>query len=228
MYRPRSFQRPGAALRSVLGGIAASALAAITVSTLVTTPAGAAIVPRITLEEMAAGAEVIVQGRVDRAEPAWSDDGRIIVTRVEVAVERAIKGGPRARVAFEVPGGRIGDQILVASGAPVFRQGDRVVLFLVPIDAPARVGASGVAGAPGRLAIAGWNQGAIQVHRDAATGRDIVRPQVAGTVALDREGKPVKETGAAAGPWPLDRFLDEVVKLLGDRPAGQGPGRTAP
>ena len=163
--------------------------------------AGAAIVPRITLEEMTTGAEVIVQGRIDRAEPAWSDDGRIIVTRVGVAVERAIKGGPRTRVVFEVPGGRIGDQILVASGAPVFRPGDRVVLFLAQVDAP------------GRLAIAGWNQGALQVRRDAATGRDLVRPQVA---------------GAPAGPWPLDRFIEEVVKLLEERPAGQVPGRPTP
>jgi len=201
-------------------------------SILATTLAGTAVVPRVTLEEMTGAAEVIVLGRVDRAEPAWSDDGRIIVTRVEVAVERAIHGGPRARVGFEVPGGRIGDQILIASGAPVFRPGDRVVLFLGPGGdaAPAAPGAGVAPGsaAPGRLAIVGWNQGAIRVEREAASGRDIVRPQVAGAVRLDRGGKPVQETGAGVGPWTLDRFLDEVVKILEPRATRPGQGEPAP
>lgn len=206
----------------------ASAFAAAAV--LAATLAGAAVVPRVTLEEMTGAAEVIVLGRVDRAEPVWSDDGRIIVTRVEVAVERAIRGGPRARVGFEVPGGRIGDQILIASGAPVFRPGDRVVLFLGPGGdaAPAAPGAGAAPGsaAPGRLAIVGWNQGAIRVERDAAAGRDIVRPQVAGTVRLDRGGKPVQEPGAGVGPWTLDRFLDEVVQIL--EAGATRPGRGEP
>ena len=198
---------PAARAVSALVAVAASAVTGVT----------AAVVPRITLEEMTGAAEVIVLGRVERAEAAWSDDGRIIVTQVEVAVERAIHGGPRARVGFEVPGGRIGEQILVASGAPVFRAGDRVVLFLGPQEG------GGGSAAPGRLAIIGWNQGAIRVERDRATGRDLVRPQVADTVRLDRDGKPVREAGAGVGPWALDRFLDEVVKTL-ERRAGPGQG----
>ena len=212
--------RPVAALRTILAAIAAPILA--------TTLAGAAVVPRVTLEEMTGAAEVIVLGRVDRAAAAWSDDGRIIVTRVEVAVERAIRGGPRARVGFEVPGGRIGDQILIASGAPVFRPGDRVVLFLGPEGGIAGTAAPGAGAASGRLAIVGWNQGAIRVERDAAAGRDIVRPQVAGTVRLDRGGKPVQESGAGVGPWTLDRFLDEVVKILEQRATDPGRGERAP
>jgi hypothetical protein len=177
-------------------------------------PARAAVVPWLSLEEMTARAEIIVLGKVEEATGAWSEDGRIIVTRVTASVERSLKGGPRVRVAFEVPGGSVDGQRMVASGAPVFRVGERVVVFLGP--------AGDRAAAPGsrRLAVVGWNLGKMDVRRDARTGRDLVQPGAGGTTYLDRDGKPVSGQ-TAAGPVELGRYLREIEDLAErDRKAG--------
>jgi hypothetical protein len=191
-------------------------------------PARAAVVHWLGLEEMTARAEVIVLGKVEEAAGAWSEDGRIIVTRVTASVERAIKGGPRARVTFEVPGGSVGDQIMVASGAPVFRVGERVIVFLEPAGAGAAASGSAAGNAAGnapgsapgavagpesgRLAVVGWNLGKLDVRRDRQTGRDLVHPRAGGVSYLDREGRPVGGQ-AATGPVELGQFLREIEGL---------------
>ena len=175
--------------------------------------AGAAVLPWMGLDEITGRAEVIVLGTVESAESAWSEDGRIIVTRATVSVERALKGGPRARVIVEAPGGRVGDQTLIASGAPVFRAGDRVVLFLEPAG-PADPGA-----AP-RHAVVGWNLGRMIVRREPRTGRDLVEDRTAGSLYLDRQGRPVGPERSGKGPAELKQFLGEVERLV-----AAGPGR---
>jgi len=87
--------------------------------------ASATVLPWMSLEEITARSDVIVLGKVEAADSGWSDDGRIIVTRATVSVERALKGGPRVQVIVETAGGRIGDVAMIASGAPVFRAGRR-------------------------------------------------------------------------------------------------------
>ncbi|MGH9798467.1 MAG: hypothetical protein ACRD5D_09975, partial [Candidatus Polarisedimenticolia bacterium] len=138
--------------------------------------ARAAMVPAMDLEEMAGRAEVIVLGTVEEAKPAWVEGGRLIVTRVAVGVEQSLKGGPRSRVEFTVIGGRVGETTLVASGAPVFRPGERVVLFLDRSPAPGEP-AEAVRARP--LGVTGWNLGTMPVRRDPATGRSLVHPRVA-------------------------------------------------
>src|SRR5258706_6787455 len=140
------------------------------VALLATTVASAAVPPWMSLEEITGQAEVIVLGTVVSAESAWSADGRIIVTRTTVSVERPLLGGPRARVIVETPGGRVGDQTMVASGAPVFRSGERVVLFLEPAgeQRPGPAGGSGAHGSPGGGgpdAGGGWEPGGVGGRR---------------------------------------------------------------
>jgi len=154
-------------------------VAAALVVLAVPTAAVAAVLPWMSLEEITGQAEVIVLGTVESAESSWSPDGRIIVTRTTVSVERPLLGGPRARVIVETPGGRVGDQTMIASGAPVFQRGERVVLFLEPAGEQ-RPGAGALGGArtpPGGAAlhaVVGWNLGRVSVRRDPLTGRDRV------------------------------------------------------
>ena len=158
---------------------------------------------------------MIVLGTVESVESGWSDDGRIIVTRTTVTVERSLKGGPRARVVVETPGGRVGDLAMVASGAPVFHAGERLLLFLEPAGA-----ATGGAAAEGgrRHGVVGWNQGRMNVRRDPRTGRDVVEDRTAGTLYLDRQGKPVGPGRSGRGPAELQDLLREVERLVAETP----------
>jgi hypothetical protein len=191
-------------------------LATLAASALGGTRLLATVVPWMSLDEMAGAAEVIAAGRVESVEPGPSDDGRLIVTRTTLAVERTLKGRPGRRLVVETPGGTLGDRTLIASGAPVFIHGDRVVLFLQP--AGRREGA----GAP-RFAIVGWNQGRFAVRRDPRTGRDLVDDRSGGALYLDGNGRPVDTGRLGAGPVPLDRFLEEVEGRVKREAEGKAP-----
>ena len=176
-------------------------------------PARATVLPWMSLEEMALRADVIALGTVEAVEGAMSDDGRIIVTRVTLQVEKTLKGGPRARVTLEVPGGRIGDRILIASGAPTFAKGDRAVLFLE--------------GAPGggRLSVVGWNLGRFEVRRDPQSGRDLVNDRTGGALYLDKDGRPVDPGRRGVGRVELGDFLRQVEAILDKTAHGKGVSR---
>jgi hypothetical protein len=200
-------------------------VAAALVVLAVPTAAAAAVLPWMSLEEMTGQAEVIVLGTVESAESSWSPDGRIIVTRTTVSVERPLLGGPRAQVIVETPGGRVGDQTMIASGAPVFQRGERVVLFLEPAgeQRPGPGVPGGARTPPGGAAwhaVVGWNLGRMSVRRDPLTGRDRVEDRTAGSLYLDRQGKPVGPERSGKGPAELSQFLQELERLIARRPAG--------
>jgi hypothetical protein len=168
----------------------------------VPTSVKAAVLPWMDLAQMTSEAEIIALGRVESAASAWSEDGRTIVTRATVAIEKTLKGGPRSTVVIETPGGKVGDQIMVASSAPVFSAGERVVVFLSRT------------GQPGRLGVVGWNLGKMEVRRDARTGRDLVRGGGGGAVYLDPWGKRIHPERMGAGPVELGQFLKQVEDLV--------------
>jgi hypothetical protein len=170
--------------------------------------ARAAVVPFMSLEDLTREATVVALGTVERTRAHWSDDHRVILTTVTLTVERALKGGPRASVAFEVPGGRVDGRTLVASGAPFFEAGQRVVLFLEPAG-------DGSLPAPRPLAVVGWNQGTMPVRRDPGSGRDLVQLRAGSALYLDRAGRPVAPEAAGAGPVELQEFLRRVASLVG-------------
>jgi hypothetical protein len=179
-------------------------------------PIRAAVVPWMSLEEMTRQAEVIGLGTVQATASGWSDDGRIIITRVTLRVERVLKGGPRATLVLETPGGRIGDLGMIASGAPVFMKGERVVVFLqTPGD--------GTRDRSGHLAVVGWSQGRLDVVRDPRTGRDLVVDRPGGSTYVDGSGRPVDPGQRGGGPVELAGFLRDVERLLSGPPPAHAP-----
>jgi hypothetical protein len=167
-------------------------------------PAAATVAPYLGLDDLERDADLIVLGTVRNATGRLSDDGRIIETRIDIEVERALKGGPRTTLSFDVPGGTFAGRTLVAEGAPALRPGERVVLFL---------GRSG--GGPSvPLGVAGWNQGHFRVQRDPRTGRDLVTQPRGGTVYLDRQGRPQPPDPRLTGPTVLEDFLRGVERAI--------------
>ncbi len=102
---------------------------ALALALLAAAPAAAATFVAPSVEEMARSSDVVVRGRVLGTASRETRDGRI-VTEVEVAVADAWKGAPEGTVRLVVPGGRVGRLAMKVDAAPVFADGEEVVVFL--------------------------------------------------------------------------------------------------
>ena len=83
-----------------------------------------------TFEELVHESVSVLHGRVRTVQAAWTADRRTIQSTVTLEVIGAFKGTSTETATFVVPGGEAGGRILVVPGAPVFRAGDEVVVFL--------------------------------------------------------------------------------------------------
>jgi hypothetical protein len=145
--------------------------------------------------EVVAGSQVIVYGRVADVRPEWSDDRTRIDTIVTLEAASYLKGGPGEAVTFRVPGGQIGRYRNVMVGAPEFRQGEEVVLFLR-------------AAGPSVAHLFGLNQGVYRVRVDVRTGRRVVMPPV--LTASSDAPQAVVRGDPSRQPLPLDSFAASV------------------
>lgn len=96
----------------------------------VTVPAHALTVVPATFEELVRESVSVVHGRVREVHGRWTADRRTIESTVTLDVYAAFKGADTSLATFVVPGGEAGGRILVMPGAPSFRVGDEVVVFL--------------------------------------------------------------------------------------------------
>jgi hypothetical protein len=134
----------------------------------------ATVILPASLEELVTGARAIVHGHVVVTEPRWADGHRQIETLVTVRAEEYLKGDLGGEVTFKVPGGQMGPYRRVVVGAPTFREGDEVVVFL---------NAQG----PAVPWISGLNQGVFRVAQNAA-GVKVVIPGVSLTADENAPG----------------------------------------
>lgn len=80
--------------------------------------------------EMVARSSLIVHGTVADVTARTDAGRRSIESLITLEVIAPLKGNAPARVVFRVPGGQLGRYRRVMVGAPEFRPGDEVVLFL--------------------------------------------------------------------------------------------------
>ncbi len=90
----------------------------------------AAVAGPTSVEELARGADAVVQGRVERRTSRWSADGRHIHTLVTLRSARVLRGSAPEEVVVRVPGGVVGDVGQRVDAAPAFDDGEEVVVFL--------------------------------------------------------------------------------------------------
>jgi hypothetical protein len=151
-----------------------------------------------TLGQLVTGARAIVHGYVVAVEPRWVDGRREIETMVTLHADDYLKGNLGREVTFKVPGGQMGPYRSVMVGAPTFREGDEVVVFL---------NAQG----PTVPWISGLNQGVFRVADDGS-GAKIVVPGV--SLA---PGEPEIGRGDPSRPRVgLEAFTDRVRSLVRD------------
>jgi hypothetical protein len=159
-------------------------------------PASPTTVVAPTFDELVRRAESVVVAHVVATRSAWieSRTGRSIVTDVTVSIEQTLKGPVYAERSYEFLGGTVGEDTLVVEGAPVFRVGDRDVLFISESGRPASP-------------IVGFMYGRFRVVRDTATGADIVRTH---------DGRTLASTGDVGNPRPPARIAPERPLSLAD------------
>lgn len=145
--------------------------------------------------EIVNGSQVIVHGTVVDVRAAWTDDRVRIDTVVTLEAASYLKGGPGERVTFRVPGGTIGRYRALMVGAPEFRAGDEVVLFLK-------------AEGPAVAHVFGLNQGVFRVRRELRSGRRLVVPPA--LLARGDAPQQVARGAAERQPVALDAFRAQV------------------
>jgi len=168
-------------------------------------PAGAVSPVSKSFRELVAEAELIVVGTVARIDGVRMPEGLIVsdVTLTVLRIAKALRPTPSV-VVLRVLGGEVGDASLVVPGAPQFRPGQTLLLFV-----------------RGNLhemfPFVGVQQGVFAVRRDAALGIDRV---------FDWQGRPVvglggaAVTGAAGAPEGAAMPLDDVLRAVAEAVRG--------
>ena len=91
---------------------------------------------RATLDERIRGAESVVVASVRRVDSEWRQNSfgdRLIVSRIELAVDEMIKGTPPRTLLMEMEGGSLDGVTLRVSTLPLIQEpGERAVFFLNP------------------------------------------------------------------------------------------------
>jgi hypothetical protein len=156
----------------------------------------------VDFDELVAGSQVVVHGRVTDVRGQQVDNRRSIETVITIAVTEAFKGQPGATVSFRMPGGEVGRYRRVMVGVPRFTEGDEVVVFLR-------------GAAPALPTVFGLSQGLFRIAR-TTDGRAIVTPPplVASGVGAER----VVRGDPARRPLAIEAFAREVRARAESRP----------
>src|ERR1019366_873928 len=86
--------------------------------------AHAAVVPRITAEQLAAQSERIVRGEVQRSWAAWGSEHKYIWTHYEVAGAERVRGPQAATITVSEPGGSLDGMNMRTSGTLPYAVGE--------------------------------------------------------------------------------------------------------
>lgn len=171
----------------------------------------ASIVVQYSFSDLCEHADGIVHARVVEQQSEWRD-GRI-VTEVTLEVLQSLKGEHTTgeRVVILSEGGVVGDLATRVHGAPVFFDGEEVVVFLEEND---------VVGLP---LVAGMNQGKFSVTVDIDSGGRVVSGSTEGLFLVEPElledVTPPSETEPPElelGPLPRDAMRVPLDSFLGD------------
>ncbi len=180
----------------------------VTVFALVAPYAGSTILIVKNLGELAREADAIVVGRVTGAESRWGNGQSIIWTHHSMRVEETWKGDLTGEIVVSEIGGTVGTKSQFLCGAPSYRAGDHVLLFLKR-------------DAGGLLRTYGWLQGRFDLAADSAhLGAWLVTPSFRHVIDGFVPASEVRDGGSV----DLDRFRNQVIDLV-HSPARRGEGR---
>lgn len=160
----------------------------------------AATLKMMSLDQMADESQTVVHGRVVASRAEWNSAHTSIVTVYTVKADRYLKGALGATFELTQLGGQVGNLAMQAPGAPHFRVGEEVVLF-VWTDGVER-----------RHQAIGFEQGVFRVRTDSSGVKSVNR-----NVPAARSGEFVPSDLSAKRPEPsreLNGFLAQVSSAI--------------
>lgn len=170
-------------------------------------PAAATVVVPIALNELATISTAITRGRIVRIDARQTSSLRVERVITFEAAEY-LKGNLGAVIQFRLPGGTFGRYRTISVGAPEFKEGDEVVLFL-----GAREGDLPV--------LVGFHQGVYRVVADPATGERMVTPPLVQDIAPSASGQgatPIVRGDSSRRTLPWSQFQARVSAVVSTPP----------
>jgi hypothetical protein len=163
---------------------------------LATAPLAALTVKPLSFTELVDTSVAVLHGRVIDVRGQWTADRHGIESLVTVEAFAYLKGQLGPRVTVRVPGGRAAGFVNIIPGAPVFADGDHVVLFLT-------------ANGPTIPVVTGTTQGVFRVTTDPRDGGLMVVPPV-----IDTAGSaPVVRGDVLRRPLSLEAFRNAIAAV---------------
>jgi hypothetical protein len=153
-------------------------------------PASGTTLVRQGLEELTAGNELVVRGRVLDIHSYWNTDHTFILTDVRIRPDAILKGPSQAgEIAFTLLGGTVGEITTLLVAGPDLVPGSEYVLFLKH---------EGLPGGSRRLTIRDHAQGVFQIENGRAFSQALghqLLTDVEGLVDVPggEEGLPLEE-----------------------------------
>jgi len=169
------------------------------------TAASATTLVHMSLEELAAAADVVARVRCLENESRWEQGEIWTFTSFEVV--ETLKGpGPRL-LTVRLLGGQVGHLVSTVAAVPRFRPGEEVFLFLERTPA-------------GDFGVTSWVQGTFRIHREAPTGLESVTQDSSGLAVFDPATRKFRPAGIRN--LPLETFKQKLAASL-ERHAGRRP-----
>lgn len=155
-------------------------LAPLFLALLAPTSLWATTLVRLSLDQLAAGADGVARVRCLSAESRWENGSIWTVTTAEVV--ESMKGKLPAVITVRLPGGRAGHFTATVDGTPKFHPGDEAILFLEASRA-------------GGYTVAGWVEGTLRIARDARTGGETVTQDSSAFAVFDPAARVFRREG---------------------------------
>ncbi len=168
------------------------ALAMVACIPFLALPAHATTLMNWDLDEFVFQSRAVVTGTVSDVEVRAPEDGTVAHTYVTLDVEDVLAGAAVPRqVVLQEMGGRIGYRATIVHGVPVYRPGERVLVFLEELD-------------DGKLRTLGFYRGKYTLEIDPDTQREMyVQREPSGVSFADHE---------VAAPEPEIRYQREDLE----------------
>lgn len=145
------------------------------------TGAGASTFLKQDVGDLIRKSQGVVHAQVTDIRAEWNADHTFIFSYVTLEVKRTLAGTKHAYETVRVPGGVVDGYRVVMEGAPDFKVGDNVVVFLGAWD-------------DGQLMVEGYYQGLSKVDRDAA-GNEMLKGGSAHGLSMAQLAKQIAASG---------------------------------